>query len=104
MKSSSTADSNVTETFSTSESDDELDADPIFGFADESDSGSEEQDTEGSFKERRWRVEWLEPKTFTFDSSESGINSYSLGKFLGFFPSQVFFHFKINQLYLLNEV
>ncbi len=75
--SSSTNDSDVTET-SNSELDDELDTDSFRDFDNESDSGDEEQDTERSFEERTWRIEWFEPKTFTFDSSKSGINSYLL--------------------------
>ncbi|CAF1467893.1 unnamed protein product, partial [Rotaria sordida] len=65
---SDTSNSDVTETFSNAESDDELGTNSVSDFASESDSEVEEQDTEECFEERRWRVEWFEPKTFTFDS------------------------------------
>jgi hypothetical protein len=76
MASSSTTDSDVTETFTNSESDDELGTDSVCDFDNESDNEDAKHDTQESSEERRWRVEWFEPKTFTSDSSDSGINSY----------------------------
>jgi hypothetical protein len=55
MTSSSTTDSDVTETFSNSE----LDTDSLCDFDNEPDSGREEEDTERSFEERTWRVDFL---------------------------------------------
>jgi hypothetical protein len=54
MASSNTSNSDVTGTFSNSESDDELDTNSVSYFASESDSEVEEQDTEECFEERRW--------------------------------------------------
>ncbi|CAF1052717.1 unnamed protein product [Didymodactylos carnosus] len=76
MASSSTTDSDVAETFTNSESDDELGTDSACDFDNESDNEDGEQDAQEPFEERRWRVKWFEPKTFTFDSSASGLNSY----------------------------
>ncbi len=59
MASSSTTDSDVTEAFSNSELDDELDTDSVCDFDNESDSGDEQEDTERSFEERTWRVDFL---------------------------------------------
>ncbi|CAF3603311.1 unnamed protein product [Rotaria sordida] len=76
MAYSNTSDSDVTETFTDSELDDEIDTGSVSDSDNESDSGDEEQNKEEFFEERRWKEEWFEPKTFTFDSSESGISSY----------------------------
>ncbi|CAF4626392.1 unnamed protein product, partial [Rotaria sp. Silwood2] len=58
----STSGLDVTEAFKNSELEDELDSDSTYDFDNESDSEDEEQDTEGSAEERRWRIEWFEPK------------------------------------------
>jgi hypothetical protein len=76
MASSSTTDSDVTEIFTNSESDNELGTDSVSDFENVSENEDAEQDTQKYFEERRWRVELFEPKTFMFDSSGSGINSY----------------------------
>ncbi|CAF4795266.1 unnamed protein product, partial [Rotaria sp. Silwood2] len=76
MAYNNTSDSDVTETFTDSESDDEIDIGSVSNSDNESDSGDEEQNKEEFFEEQRWKEEWFEPKTFTFDSSESGISSY----------------------------
>ncbi len=62
MASSNTSNSDVTGTFSNSESDDELDTNSVSYFASESDSEVEEQDTEECFEERRWEsaMVWAE--------------------------------------------
>jgi hypothetical protein len=78
MATSSSTDSDVTEFFSNSESDGQFDTDSSGDFDEESNSEDEKQNTKRSFRERTWRVEWFEPKTFTFDSSKSGIKSYLL--------------------------
>jgi hypothetical protein len=76
MAYSSASDSDVTETFTDFELDDEIDTDSVSDSDNETDSGDEEQNKEEFFEERRWKEEWFEPKTFIFDSSESGISSY----------------------------
>ncbi|CAF2608661.1 unnamed protein product [Rotaria sp. Silwood2] len=80
-------DSDVTETFTNVESDDELDNDSVCDFYkglgsdeeeeqdNESDS-EEEQDMEESLDQRQWRVDRFKPKQFPFDSSESSISSH----------------------------
>ncbi len=78
MATSSSTDSDVTEFCSNSESDGQFDTDSSGDFDEESNSEDEKQNIKRSFRERTWRVEWFEPKTFTFDSSKSGIKSYLL--------------------------
>ncbi|CAF3360073.1 unnamed protein product [Rotaria sp. Silwood2] len=76
MAYSNTSDSDVTETFTDSELEDEIDTGSVADSDNESDSRDEEQNKEEFFEELRWKEEWFELKTFTFDSSESGISSY----------------------------